>query len=60
MRNNNMDRDIPFEELEQCYYCGKIGAFDFMGDYCCAECLAIIYTPLDKSFLDDDDENGDE
>jgi hypothetical protein len=54
-----MSRDIPFFENEICDYCGKSGAFDFMGDYCCAECLATIYAPLDESFLDDD-ENGDE
>ena len=43
-----MSREIPFEKDEICDYCGKIGAYDFMGDFCCAECMAIIFTPLDE------------
>jgi hypothetical protein len=33
-----MSREIPFDENAICDVCGKKGAFDFMGDYLCAEC----------------------
>ena len=55
---SDTDVEIPFEELEQCDWCGKIGAFDFMGDFCCAECLAKIFAPIDG--LDDFDDNNEE
>lgn len=32
------DRPIPFESDKKCDNCGKLGAFDFMGDYLCPEC----------------------
>lgn len=32
------DRTVPFEEDAICDSCGQTGAFDFMGDYYCAEC----------------------
>ena len=35
-----MDRTIPFDKEEICDICGGIGAFDFMGDFLCAECVA--------------------
>ena len=35
-----MSRDIPFDEDAECDTCHKKGAFDFMGDYICPECLA--------------------
>lgn len=34
-----MDREIPFEKDAKCDVCGKMGAFDFMGDYICERCL---------------------
>lgn len=34
-----MNRDIPFDEKATCDGCGKLGAFDFMGDYYCEECI---------------------
>lgn len=34
-----MDRTVPFDEKEICDVCGKKGAFDFMGDYICQECI---------------------
>jgi hypothetical protein len=34
-----MDKTIPFDEHAVCDTCGQIGAFDFMGDYICQECL---------------------
>lgn len=33
------DRDVPFDEFAVCDNCGKIGAFDFMGDFYCKECI---------------------
>jgi len=35
------DRDVPFDEFAVCDSCKKVGAFDFMGDFYCAECLKI-------------------
>ena len=35
-----MDRLIPFDEEEVCDVCGEFGAFDFMGDLLCVDCLA--------------------
>lgn len=35
-----MDRTVPYDEDEVCDVCGKLGAFDFMGDLLCAECIA--------------------
>jgi len=35
-----MSRDIPFDPEEICDLCGEKGAFDFMGDLICPECLA--------------------
>ncbi len=32
-------RKIPFDENEKCDNCGKGGAFDFMGDFICGDCL---------------------
>ena len=34
-----MNREIEFDEEEYCDDCGVKGAFDFMGDYYCHECL---------------------
>jgi len=34
-----MDRIVPFDEDETCDICGEVGAFDFMGDLLCAECV---------------------
>lgn len=35
-----MDREIPFDENAICDECGKQGAYDFMGDYLCEDCIA--------------------
>ena len=32
------DNNVPFEVDKKCDDCGKLGAFDFMGDYLCSEC----------------------
>jgi hypothetical protein len=34
-----MDREIEFEKDLKCDVCGKLGAYDFMGDYICQECI---------------------
>jgi len=34
-----MNREIPFEPNQICDNCGKLGSFDFMGDYFCDDCL---------------------
>ena len=34
-----MSRTIPYEPNTECDDCSKMGAFDFMGDYFCPECL---------------------
>lgn len=45
-----MDREIPFEKDAKCDVCGKMGAFDFMGDYICEKCFADI--PMDKRLVE--------
>jgi hypothetical protein len=35
-----MSRDVPFDENAICEICGKPGAFDFMGDEICQDCLS--------------------
>jgi len=34
-----MDRTVPFDDEEKCDICGKTGAYDFMGDLICQDCL---------------------
>ena len=29
---------VSFDEKEKCDVCGKVGAYDFMGDLLCPEC----------------------
>jgi len=38
-RRYRMSRDVPYDTHAVCDTCGNVGAFDFMGDYICAECL---------------------
>jgi len=35
-----MSRDVPFDDEEVCDICGKVGAYDFMGDCLCPECMS--------------------
>jgi len=35
-----MNRDVPYDEDAKCDDCGNMGAYDFMGDYICEECVA--------------------
>lgn len=50
-----MSREVPFDVDERCDECNQIGAFDFMGDYICADCLKKMeqssneYTEKEKS-----------
>ena len=34
-----MNREIPHDEDAICDECGAKGAYDFMGDYFCVECV---------------------
>lgn len=36
-----MSRDVPFNPNAKCDTCGRIGAYDFMGDYICTKCSKI-------------------
>jgi len=45
-----MSRDVPFDKDAICDGCGAKGAFDFMGDYLCVDCM--------PQFEDDDDEEA--
>jgi len=40
-----MGRDVPYDKDAICDNCGKVGAFDFMGDYLCEICSS----PADNS-----------
>lgn len=37
-----MSRIVPFDRSATCDSCSAIGAFDFMGDYLCAECARLV------------------
>ncbi len=34
-----MSREVPFDKDEICDVCGEKGAYDFMGDCYCVDCL---------------------
>jgi len=34
-----MSREVPFDKDASCDRCGNVGAWDFMGDYYCDECV---------------------
>lgn len=34
-----MSRDVPFRDYLVCDVCHRLGAYDFMGDYYCEDCL---------------------
>jgi len=40
-----MSRDVPFDENAICDECGKIGCYDFMGDFYCPECVLKFMKP---------------
>jgi len=33
------DRTVPFDEDAVCDICGEKGAYDFIGDFLCPECV---------------------
>lgn len=33
-----MSREVVFKYDERCDVCGRLGAYDFMGDFLCADC----------------------
>ena len=43
-----MSKDVEFDKNEVCDICGKEGAYDFIGDLICPECLKLC-TEGDKS-----------
>lgn len=56
-----MNRDVPFDELAVCDSCGETGAFDFIGDFYCADCLAKMFSVIDDDnvmigYIGDDEE----
>jgi hypothetical protein len=50
-----MSREVPFDEDAVCDHCGKRGAFDFMGDLICAECVGGI---LNENEPEEEPDNG--
>ena len=52
MDDEEMSRDIFFDENEKCDLCGKDGAFDFMGDFICEDCLKKVPKDEDGYFID--------
>ena len=40
-----MGREIPFDVKAKCDECGKLGAYDFMGDLLCPECADKLIEP---------------
>ena len=46
------NREIPIEPDAICDVCGRVGAYDIMGDYYCDECIKA-FTKVDKTDWDD-------
>jgi len=44
-------RWIPFDPDMRCDICNRLGAYDFMGDYICQECLINI-----EPYVEDDED----
>ena len=44
-RESDMGREVPFDEKAKCDECGRVGAYDFMGDLLCPECAEKIIEP---------------
>lgn len=40
-----MSREVPFEPEAVCDICGRVGAYDFMGDLLCPACFAKFNPP---------------
>ncbi len=46
-----MGREVPFNPNSTCDGCGVKGAYDFMGDYFCQECLDQDASDFEKEAL---------
>jgi len=49
-----MSRDIPYDPELQCDNCDAVGAYDFMGDYLCPNCIDF---QVEGVVYDDEDEH---
>jgi hypothetical protein len=54
-------RSVPWDDEAVCDDCGHRGAYDFMGDFLCFDCLAEIIDPGedDEDYRDEEGEYGD-
>ena len=50
-----MSRDVPYDENEKCDICGKKGAFDFMGDFICENCISKCIDSEDELVCEEDE-----
>jgi len=46
-----MNREVPYDDNLKCDLCHKQGAYDFMGDFICADCMDI-YKYLEQESRD--------
>ena len=53
-----MGRDVPFDNDCICDICGKLGAYDFMGDCLCPDC-AREFIPYEPTKIIAELESGD-
>ena len=53
-KEKRMSRDIPYDPELQCDNCDTIGAYDFMGDYLCENCMD--FHVEEEYVYDEDDE----
>ena len=47
-----MSKDIPFNPELQCDNCDEVGAYDFMGDYLCPNCIDFHIDEISDDFGD--------
>jgi hypothetical protein len=48
---NEMSRDIPYDPEAVCEVCGAKGAYDFMGDLLCGECITTGLKIQSKNYM---------
>ena len=53
-------RSVPFDPTAICDECGKRGAFDFMGDYYCENCISKTVDEELKAWREENTEANDE
>lgn len=51
-----MGKDVPFDKNAKCDNCGRKGAFDFMGDYLCVNCITESDDELEKEEYESEEE----